>query len=97
MVGDREADGTPAETLVVNPRRARDQGRTRQGLVEHLVRELDEVDFFRAEERRASLIRAITVMLERRQWTGPEVHLMRGMIKDLVGGRKARQKVPTTG
>ena len=42
-----------------------------QGLVDHLVRELDQVDFFRAEERRASLIRAIAVMLERRQWTTP--------------------------
>ena len=68
-----------------------------QGLIDHLVRELDQVDFFRAEERRASLIRAIAVMIERRQWTTPEVHLMRGVIKDLVGGRKARQKAPTTG
>ena len=68
-----------------------------QGLIDHHVRELDQVDFFRAEERRASLIRAIAVMIERRQWTTPEVHLMRGVIKDLVGGRKARQKAPTTG
>jgi tRNA/rRNA methyltransferase len=68
-----------------------------QGLIDHLVRELDQVDFFRAEERRASLIRAIAVMIERRQWTTPEIHLMRGMIKDLVGGRKARQKTSTTG
>jgi tRNA/rRNA methyltransferase len=67
------------------------------GLVEHLVRELDEVNFFRAEARRASLIRTITVMLERRQWAGPEVHLMRGIIKDLVGGRKARHKSSTNG
>jgi tRNA/rRNA methyltransferase len=67
------------------------------GLVEHLVRELDAVSFFRAEERRASLIRAITVMLERRQWNSSEVHLMRGIIKDLVGGRKARQKPSTSG
>ena len=27
----------------------------------------------------------------------PEVHLMRGMIKDLVGGRKARHKATTNG
>jgi tRNA/rRNA methyltransferase len=68
------------------------------GLVEHLVRELDAVGFFRADERRASLIRAIAVMIERRQWTTPEVHLMRGIIKDLVGGRRARQKgVASTG
>ena len=39
------------------------------GLLDHLVRELDAVDFFRAEERRASLIRAIAVMLERRRWS----------------------------
>lgn len=68
-----------------------------QGLVDHFVRELDQVSFFRAEERRASLIRAIAVMLERRQWTSSEVHLMRGMIKDLVGGRKARHKAATNG
>jgi tRNA/rRNA methyltransferase len=62
------------------------------GLLEHLVRELDAVDFFRAEERRASLVRAIAVMLERRQWTTAEVHLMRGVVKDLTGGRRARQR-----
>lgn len=62
------------------------------GLVDHLVRELDRVSFFRADERRASLIRAISVMIERRGWTTPEVHLMRGVIKDLVGGRRSRQK-----
>jgi tRNA/rRNA methyltransferase len=66
------------------------------GLLDHLVRELDVVDFFRTEQRRASLIRAISVMVERRGWTTSEVHLMRGMIKDLVGGRRARQKGPAT-
>jgi tRNA/rRNA methyltransferase len=67
------------------------------GLVDHLVRELDQVSFFRADERRASLIRAISVMIERRGWTTPEVHLMRGIIKDLVGGRRSRQKEPAGG
>jgi tRNA/rRNA methyltransferase len=62
------------------------------GLIDHLVRELDQVSFFRADEQRASLVRAISVMLERRGWTTPEVHLMRGIIKDLVGGRRSRQK-----
>lgn len=65
------------------------------GLVDHLVRELDEVDFFRAQERRASMIRTITVLFERRQLTSSEVDLLRGMVKDLVGGRKARQKPDT--
>lgn len=64
------------------------------GLVEHLVRELDEVDFFRSPDRRLSLIHAITVLLERRALTRPEVHLLRGIIKDLSGGRRARQARP---
>lgn len=66
-------------------------------LVGHLVRELDEVNFFRVDERRASLIRVITVLIEKRQWSASEVRLMRGIIKDLVGGRKARQKASTAG
>ena len=62
------------------------------GLVEHLVRELDAVDFFRAPDRRESLIHAITVLLERRTLSRPEVHLLRGIVKDLSGGRRARQQ-----
>ena len=61
------------------------------GLVEHLVRELDAVDFFRSSDRRESLIHAITVLFERRSLTRPEVHLLRGIIKDIAGGRRARQ------
>ena len=62
------------------------------GAVEHLVRELDAVDFFRSENRRGSLVDAISVMLERRRMTRPEVHLLRGIVKDLAGGRRARAK-----
>jgi tRNA/rRNA methyltransferase len=62
------------------------------GLVEHLVRELDEVDFFRSPSRRGSLVHAITVMLERRRLARPEVHLLRGIVKDLSGGRRARPR-----
>jgi tRNA/rRNA methyltransferase len=61
------------------------------GLVDHLVRELDAVDFFRSPDRRGSLIHAITVMFERRQLARPEVDLLRGIVKDISGGRKARQ------
>ena len=64
------------------------------GLVEHLVRELDAVDFFRSPDRRGSLIHAITVMLERRRLTRPEVHLLRGIVKDISGGRRARTSTP---
>jgi tRNA/rRNA methyltransferase len=65
-----------------------------QGLVDHLVRELDAVDFFRSPDRRGSLIHAVTVLLERRQLQKPEVHLLRGIIKDIAGGRRARSGLP---
>jgi tRNA/rRNA methyltransferase len=64
------------------------------GLVEHVVRELDEVDFFRSPDRRESLIHAITVLFERRTLSRPEVHLLRGIVKDISGGRRAR-RAPT--
>lgn len=62
------------------------------GLVEHLVRELDAVDFFRSADRRGSLIRAITVLFERRRLARPEVDLLRGIVKELSGGRRARPR-----
>jgi tRNA/rRNA methyltransferase len=88
----RQAMQSETPTTAVPPEAAPATKAAIAGLVDHLVRELDAVDFFRADERRASLIRAIAVMIERRHWTTPEVHLMRGVIKDLVGGRRARQK-----
>ena len=62
------------------------------GLVEHLVRELDAVDFFRTPDRRGSMVSAITVLFERRRLARPEVHLLRGIVKDLSGGRRARPR-----
>lgn len=74
-VGDRREPATKAEVA---------------GLIEHLVAELDEVDFFRSPGRRASLVATITLALERRLLSKPEVSLFRGIVKDLAGGRKAR-------
>ncbi|MFO1040011.1 MAG: TrmH family RNA methyltransferase [Geminicoccaceae bacterium] len=62
-----------------------------QGLIDHLVRELDAVDFFRGTARRGSLVDTISLLFERRALTTPEVHLLRGIIKDLTGGRRARR------
>lgn len=60
------------------------------GLLDHLLGELEAVDFFKSADRRASLGRTIQVMFERRQLTLPEVHLLRGIVKELAGGRPAR-------
>lgn len=63
-------------------------------LFEHLVGELDAVDFFRAPDRRQSLARTIRLILERAGLREPDVHLLHGIIKALVrGGQgKARRK-----
>ena len=62
-----------------------------QGLIDHLLAELDAIDFFRAADRRVSLALMIAQMLERRAMTTAEVDLMRGIIRDLAGGRRARR------
>lgn len=56
------------------------------GLLDHLLAELDAVGFFRAPDRQISLSRAIKAMVERMALTGPEVQLMRGIVKELRRG-----------
>ncbi len=56
------------------------------GLLQHLVSELDHVDFFRSPDRRDSMVREIRMMFERRGLTQPEVHLLRGIVKELRRG-----------
>ncbi len=58
------------------------------GLLDHLLRELDAVDFFKSPDRRASLGAAIEVMLTRRGPTRSEVHLLHGIVKELAHGRR---------
>lgn len=62
------------------------------GLVEHLLRQLDAVNFFRAPDRRLSLARTIRLIFERAQLHEPDVHLLHGVIKTL--GRGTRRDEP---
>lgn len=56
------------------------------GLLGQLLAELEDAGFFRSPDRRVSLGRAITAMVERMRLTAPEVQLMRGMVKELRRG-----------
>jgi tRNA/rRNA methyltransferase len=58
------------------------------GLLDQLLRELDTVGYFRSQDGRARLTGAIKMMVERRGMTVPEVNLFRGIVKELVGGRR---------
>ena len=58
-------------------------------LLEHLIGELDAVDFFRTADRRASMSRALQLIFARAELREPDVHLLRGVIKELArGGRR---------
>ena len=56
------------------------------GFLEHLLGELEAVGYFRSDDRRQSLSRTITMLFERRALTRPEVHLLRGIVKELRRG-----------
>jgi tRNA/rRNA methyltransferase len=56
-------------------------------LLAHLVSELDAADFFRTPDRRQSMARALRLIFARAGLHEPDVHLLRGAIKQLVRGR----------
>jgi tRNA/rRNA methyltransferase len=59
------------------------------GLLEHLIGELDAVDFFRAPDRRESMARTLKAIFARADLHEPDVHLLRGVVKELArGGRR---------
>jgi tRNA/rRNA methyltransferase len=58
-------------------------------LLEHLIAELDAVDFFRTADRRASMSRALKLIFARAELREADVHLLRGVVKELArGGRR---------
>jgi tRNA/rRNA methyltransferase len=61
------------------------------GLLDHLVAELDAVDFFRTPDRRQSMVRALKAIFARAGLGTPDVHLLRGVIKQLARGRRDRR------
>ncbi len=58
-----------------------------RAFLDYLVAALDERRFFRSATRRASLIRQIELIFERRRLTTSELHLLFGIIRQLHEGR----------
>jgi tRNA/rRNA methyltransferase len=61
-------------------------------LLEHLIAELDAVNFFRSADRRESMSRALRLIFARADLRTPDVHLLRGVIKDLARGGRSSQR-----
>jgi tRNA/rRNA methyltransferase len=84
----RAGEGAPAPAAPREPRPAT-KGEL-EGLLAHLVGELDATDFFRAPDRRPSLVRTLKVVGQRAGLREPDVHLLHGVIKALARGRRPR-------
>jgi tRNA/rRNA methyltransferase len=63
-------------------------------LLEHLVSELDAADFFRTADRRQSMARTLRLIFARAGLHEPDVHLLRGVIKQLARGDRRRRAPP---
>ena len=61
-------------------------------LLEHLIAELDAVNFFRTADRRASMSRALRLIFARAELREPDVHLLRGVIKEIARGSRRRAR-----
>jgi tRNA/rRNA methyltransferase len=84
----QSAAGVPARQEVVPAGRPATRGELDQ-LLEHLIAELDAVDFFRTADRRASMSRALKLIFARAGLREADAHLLRGVIKELArGGRR---------
>jgi tRNA/rRNA methyltransferase len=59
----------------------------------HIESELTVADFFKTDEKRASMVRNIRNMFLRASLTGQEVRTLRGMIVALSGVRRSRHRV----
>ena len=63
-------------------------------LLEQLVGALDAADFFRTADRRQSMARALRLIFARAGLHEPDVHLLRGAIKQLARGGRPRVAPP---
>jgi tRNA/rRNA methyltransferase len=88
-----------AESAAPPRREARPAGRPAtkgelDQLLEHLVSELDATGFFRTADRRRSMARALRLIFARAGLHEPDIHLLRGVIKQLAQGERRRRPPP---
>lgn len=55
-----------------------------QGLIDHLVAELDEAGFLKPVEKKPSMVRNISNFIQRAEPTGQDVRTLRGIIRSLT-------------
>ncbi|MCW0180942.1 RNA methyltransferase [Zavarzinia sp.] len=68
-----------------------------QGLVDHLVTELDEAGFLRPIEKKPSMVRNIVSFIQRAEPTGQDVRTLRGVVRALTRRFQRGQPNPRPG
>lgn len=63
-----------------------------EGLIDHVVRELDAAEFFTSPAKRPSMVRNLRAAFARMQPTEQDVQTFRGIVKALVLGRRGGQR-----
>jgi tRNA/rRNA methyltransferase len=64
------------------------------GLFEHLEEALDARGYFHPPHKKARMIDNLRAVLSRRAFTGPEIHVLRGVINSLDRFTRKGQKAP---
>lgn len=64
------------------------------GLFEHLEEALDSRGYFHPPHKKAKMVDNLRAVLSRRAFTGPEIHVLRGIINSLDRFTRVGQKAP---
>lgn len=64
------------------------------GLFEHLEEALDARNYFHPPHKKAKMVDNLRAVLSRRAFTGPEIHVLRGIISSLDRFTRVGQKAP---
>lgn len=64
------------------------------GLFEHLEEALNARNYFHPPHKKAKMVDNLRAVLSRRAFTGPEIHVLRGIISSLDRFTRAGQKAP---
>lgn len=82
-------DPTPARIFMTNETRVATKGQL-DGLLGHLIEELDACGFLRNLPKRPGMVRNIRHFFERGEVTEQEVRTLRGIVTELATGRRQR-------
>ena len=62
------------------------------GLMQHLERALEPTGYFRAPDKKPTMVQNLRAIIQRAGFTVPEVHVLRGVVRALEGRQERRRR-----